>query len=653
MNAISAIQHSFKEGAYWFHIRRLLLLTGLYVLCRLLFLMFNPDLFSGLPAWQWLLVFAAGLRFDLSAILVLNAPYLVLVLFPLPFVRHRIPRLLSDGYFLFVNAAGLFANCVDMVWYRFVNSRMSAEIFDYLSTGDDLSENIGAYLRDYWFVVLIWLFMVYILWKGMRRWKLRPDMPDRRLFRYILTHLLWYVLLLFVVLTGIRGGWQKRPITIVTAGKYAGAQYTGLIINTPFNIIKTYGKEGVSLVSYFPDEASMPYSPLHLYSLKNTAADFREENVVVIILEGFASEYSQALRPQFFTHPSETYTPFLDSLMRHSLVFKNAYANALRSIDALPAVVSSIPRLMNISFILSTYAANPVHSLPMELKEKGYRSYFFHGGSNGTMGFDAFSSVAGFDQYHGRNEYGNNGHYDGHWGIYDEPFLQYTAARLNNSPEPFFATIFTLSSHHPYLIPEQYNEIFPQGKLPIHQSIRYADFSLRRFFETASQMPWYDNTLFVITSDHTETLEFPVNQSRKGIYEIPLLFFHPQHPWEQEYNSLPAQQIDIMPSILDYLGYDKDFLAFGVSLFDSEADRLAFHYLNNIYQIIDEQFMLEFDGSHPTALYDFINDPHMQKDLLRSHTGKAEELSFQLKARIQEYNNRLYRNQMRLIESNK
>lgn len=646
MGIFSTIRHSFSEGRYWFHLRRLIILSALYILCRILFLLYNADMFSGLSACQMPGVFFAGLRFDFSAILVLNAPYLLVVFFPLYFVRHRLVRIITDGWFFLVNAAGLLANCIDIAYYQYVSSRMSAEIFDYLSTGDDLSENIGVYIRDYWSVAVIWLGMLFILWYTMRRWRLTYIKPERSIMSYVLRHILWYVLLLFLALTGIRGGWQKRPITIVTAGKYAGAQYTGLIINTPFNIIKTYGKEGVSPVSYFDSMEAMPYSTLHQYSQRSDGRAFTAENVVVIILEGIASEYSRSLRPQFFENGEETYTPFLDSLMAHSLVFDNAYANALRSIDALPAAIASIPRLMNVSFILSAYAANPIHSLPMELKNKGYTSYFFHGGSNGTMGFDAFSSVAGFDHYHGRNEYGNNEHYDGHWGIFDEPFLQYTAEKLNKSPLPFFATIFTLSSHHPYLVPEPYNNVFPPGKLPIHQSVRYADQALKRFFETASQMPWYENTLFVITSDHTETLEYSVNQTRKGIYEVPLFFFHPRRKLEAVNTSLPAQQIDIMPSILDYLAYDMDFLAYGVSLFRQDADRLAFHYLNHIYQIIDQDYILEFDGTQAIALYRHTEDPFMQQNLLSQHTDRADTLTVHLKARIQEFNNRLYRNQL-------
>ncbi|MBK6988266.1 MAG: sulfatase-like hydrolase/transferase [Bacteroidetes bacterium] len=140
------------------------------------------------------------------------------------------------------------------------------------------------------------------------------------------------------------------------------------------------------------------------------------------------------------------------------------------------------------------------------------------------MGFDNFAKQRATIDILGAQEYNDDSDFDGSWGIYDEPFLKRTTEELTKIDNPFFATIFTLSSHHPYEIPKKYESTFEKGTLPIHKSIRYADHSLKIFFEQASTLPWFKNTLFVITADHTATSDSPYYQNRQGMYSIPLLF---------------------------------------------------------------------------------------------------------------------------------
>jgi phosphoglycerol transferase MdoB-like AlkP superfamily enzyme len=159
--------------------------------------------------------------------------------------------------------------------------------------------------------------------------------------------------------------------------------------------------------------------------------------------------------------------------MQHSIVFENAWSNGTKSIEGIPAILSSMPSWMDNPFINSLYCNNNTQSFPMLLKKEGYFSAFFHGGINGTMNFDAYSRNARFDKYYGKQEYNNDADFDGYWGIWDEPFLQFVAKEIGTFKEPFFASIFTLSSHHPFNVPEKYKDLLPKGTLPIHQSVAY------------------------------------------------------------------------------------------------------------------------------------------------------------------------------------
>ena len=163
-----------------------------------------------------------------------------------------------------------------------------------------------------------------------------------------------------------------------------------------------------------------------------------KKNVFVIILESFSSEHIGALTHQIGNKNTD-FTPFLDSLAEKSLVFEG-FANGKRSIEGIPAILASLPTWMTEDFITSQYSSNKFNSLASILKAEGYNTSFFHGGKNGTMGFDAFSKSAGFEFYYGKNEYPDQSDFDGSWGISDEPYLQYIAKTLNTTPEPFLGS---------------------------------------------------------------------------------------------------------------------------------------------------------------------------------------------------------------------
>src|SRR5690606_39267322 len=129
-----------------------------------------------------------------------------------------------------------------------------------------------------------------------------------------------------------------------------------------------------------------------------------------------------------------SYTPFLDSLAGEGMSFTNSYANGLRSAEGLRAIFSGIPSLMAEPFTTSVYSTNKITSIPGLLKTQRYHTSFSHGATNGSMSFDVFTRSAGVDHYYGRTEYNNDKDYDGNWGIYDEPFLQYFEQGLNNTP---------------------------------------------------------------------------------------------------------------------------------------------------------------------------------------------------------------------------
>lgn len=550
-----------------------------YTLARLVFWWANRDQFPHPP----LSAFLGGVRFDLSAIAWLNLPWVLLALVH-PAPSPRFARL-QAWTFLALNAIGLFFNWVDVAYYAFTLKRSTADLFGIMTAGNDLVNLAPVFLRDYWYIVLFFLGSLLVLrWLYHRADRL-PQRGEPARPRW-----LWRVAAVVLVGLASRGGVQLIPLRVLNASAYAEPAYMPVVLNTPFTILTSLGKPGIEERRYMTDAEADRLWPVH-HRYGDTAIVPPRSNVVLIILESFSAEYSALL-----TGRPTGYMPFLDSLMAHSLTCTRAYANGRRSIDGVPAILAGMPKLMEEAFISSPAAATPFTSLASVLAAQGYGTAFFHGGRNGTMSFDVFTRSAGYQRYVGQNEYPVEADNDGIWGIRDEPFLQFFAQELDRMPQPFHAAVFTLSSHHPYQLPKGDAHRFAAGTMPIHPTLRYTDHALQRFFDTARKMPWYANTLFVITADHTADLKRDGQLSGTAFdHWIPLAFHMPGRiAPRMEHRT--TQQIDILPTTLDLLGHKAPFFAFGSSLLRSERPPAAVSEGNATWMIITDEVQLRTDG---------------------------------------------------------
>ncbi len=467
-----------------------------------------------------------------------------------------------------------------------------------------------------------------------------------------------------LLVTAPLGGWRHRdirPIALSNVNAYARhPSETALILNTPFSLLRTISSNPFPVTKYYSDAEEMRriYSPIHHPSAQVTAGDstaagaggvraggMRKKNVVIIILESFGEEYIDALNDRALGSGSPGYAPFMDSLVAKSLRFSHTYDNGSKSIDAMPSILASIPRFAR-PFVLTSSAVEPIDGLPALLGRKGYSTAFFHGARTGSMGFDGFARLVGFDRYYGREDFeadgrsGGKEQFDGYWAIWDEPFFQYYARVMSEMPQPFMTAIFSATSHHPFHVPAEYEGKFPKGTLPIHQCIGYTDMALRKFFEAARQTDWYENTIFVITNDHTNQRAYPEYRSDIGVFYGPILIFDPSgdvvKPGVREGI---ISQIDVMPTLLGLLNYPEEYAAYGVDMSRPEAKGEALSYINNAYQFVEGDYVLQFDGEKSIALYAI--DDHLQKtNLLSRRPQEVRQMERRLKAILQTYNER-------------
>lgn len=634
------IQYNYNQNIYTALVKYWLLAMASMTVCRVLFLTFNYQTFPDLDFGHTLRLFAGGLRFDLSAVLYLNSLVILLLLIPFKFRFFAGYQSLVRWVFIVVNAIGLALNVIDLFYFRFTDRRTTFDVVNQFENEENISELLLSFATDYWYGILIWTILVVCLVYLTK--KIRYSGPQvQHHVAFYLSGIVILPVAIYLIIGGMRGGFahSTRPITISNAGEYVkNPKEVAIVLNTPFALMRTYGKAKFKKIEYFSEqELASIYNPEKF----PTDSGFQKKNVVVIILESFSREFFG-----FYNQDKENYkgyTPFLDSLLQHSLTFEYTFANGRKSIDGLPSSVASIPSL-GMPYFLTPYSNNRINSLGSVLRKEGYHTSFFHGAPNGSMGFQAFMNLAGFEYYYGKTEYNNDADYDGIWGIWDDKFFNFYADKLNEFPKPFMSSIFSVSSHHPFELPDRYKDKFKGGKEPILKCIEYTDYSLKLFFEKIKKADWYDNTLFVITADHiSSNVLFDETYTAWGSYAVPLFFFSPDNSLKGTKNGI-VQQIDIMPSVLDYLNYDKPYLAFGRSVFSNEKS-FAFNY-NNAYQYFEDDYLLIFDGTQTTALYNFKEDKMLKQNLIEIEEDRVSEMERKIKAIIQQYNNRLIKNDM-------
>lgn len=626
----------------------LLLAYVVYAIARLAYLLDNWSYFSESLTAE---VVQGGLVFDTAAILVTNIPYIVLMLLPLHWKETRGWHRLCQTLFVGVNSLALAVNLCDAAYFPFTLRRTTTTVFSEFQNEQNLGGVLFTETLHHWYFVVLFLIVVYGLW----RLYTTPRLEARRLkwWRYDLTTLLSLAAVAPFVVAGIRGGFATavRPITISNANQYVDRPTdAALVLNTPFALYRTIGKAVFTVPQFFEDEQQMAavFSPVHIP--QDTVAMTRK-NVVVLIVESFGREYIGALNRNLENGKYRGYTPNIDSLISLSTTFEYSYCNGRKSIDGMPSILSSIPMFVE-PFFLTPASMNQVAGIASLLADKGYQTAFFHGAQRGSMGFMAFARKTGFQQYFGREDFDadprfdGDADFDGMWAIWDEPFLQYYCTKMTEMKEPFMTAVFTASSHHPYEIPEKYRDVYPEEGIIMHKCIRYTDMALGKFFREASRQPWFKNTIFVMTSDHTNMSDHDVYQTDLGGFCSPIIIFEPGSDRQPAIQPKIAQQIDILPTLMGLLHYPDPYFAFGIDVLNTPADSTwAVNYLNGIYQYVKHGHVLQFDGQKTRAVY-ALSDSMMQHNLV-GRLPQQPKMERELKAIIQQYMERMTNDRLR------
>jgi len=602
----------------------------LLTISRLFFYFTYSSLFSGVGLSEWF----AGAWFDGVTLALLLLPFIILCLLPFNLLPNRWFRLLVGILYVLPVLGILAVNFLDVGYFNFTHKRSTSDLFAIVSAGDDIGQLLGSFLRDFWLLLLLFILLLIVIIYVFRRVAKRTVKQDVRIGQGSV----YLVLLTCIFILVGRGGFIYKPLSAIDATLFTEPQNSALILNTGFTILKSIGKSDLQEETFFKEnELAKYFNPRHQSEPQNLMEG--KPNVVVIMLESFGNEWVGKFNNR------TSYTPFLDSLLDESWYFEYGFSNGKKSIEAVPTITASIPTLMDNPFISSSYNSNQIQALPEVLKQNGYSTAFYHGATNGSMRFNSFAKQAGFQEYFGRFEYNNDAHFDKTWGILDEYFNPWSAKMMSKQKQPFMATLFTLSSHHPYYIPPKWRNKLKKGPEPICKSIHYGDVSLKMFFEQAKKESWYNNTIFVLVADHTPATKSRVYGQRTEMYRIPIAFYSPSGKLPKKRDKAIFQQMDIHPTLIDLCNLKTNYYSFGHSYF-SKDPREAVAFLEGSYYYTWNNLMLVYSNGEAVNLFDITKRTATPKDLLKVKKKEAKIMEKRLKAMIQVYSHDLIYNKM-------
>lgn len=626
-------------------IGRMFLLYVVLMLCRILFYIYNREIIGAIDTVELMNLVRGALMFDNVSVLYVNAIFILLSLVPLHLREKGWWQSIMYWYYVVVNSLLIVVlNLADAIYFRYAHKRFTADDL-FFAENDNSLQLALKFAVENWPVVVAGVALIALLVWGYGR-KRRPENVNSGVCYYLLSTIV-LVLALGLSIGGIRGGFTKmtRPITLSNATLYTPDNMRAtMILSNPFCVLRTLGSSGkLHYQRYFDDEQlTQLYSPEHYPSAQTRTTELTGRNVVLFVMESFSAEHSALLSPEIYKDEQQKgYTPFLDSLMRQSYTFFNMYSNGKRSIQALPAVWSSIPSFKS-SFVSMPQAVATMRAMPTLLADEGYKTMFFCGSNHGSMGFGAYARQAGVEQLYSREDYEKRhgkGDFDGYWGIWDEEFMQYMGEVLGESQQPFFSTMFTLTSHHPFVVPERYAGVFSEGKTAVHKCVGYVDEAFRRFFERYQNEEWFRNTVFVFVADHVSSEKFSeAFRHSPEDYHIFGFMYAPDSSLFGEHRQV-ISQIDIMPTLLGLMGYDKPYFAFGRNVFDEWCDvPMAVNYDNNLFQAITADYLVTFDENSIVGVYHRDDIDHKNNLVGQVDVATIER---DLKAFIQSYYTRL------------
>ncbi len=521
-------------------------------------------------------------------------PFLIFFIksFAVKFPANRIVRIYTYILVIFIS----FLITADLELYNAWGFRMDDTPLQYFKSPKEM----GATVSSSPLFLLLVIFIVFSALCIFIYKKYFNPFIDRKQKKFHLLDSLFSLFLIAILFIPIRGGIQKIPINISDVYFSDKIFADHAAINLPWNIM-------FSILNRHNPQNPFPYftqkeSEQLVDSLYNTGAKkipsvLSEEkpNIIIIIMESYTAKWVGCLGGV------PGVTPNLDSIAADGLLFNNIYAAGDRSEKGQVAVLSGYPNQAITSIIKSPTKTRLLPSLTQSLKKIGYHSSYTYGGELEFANIKSYLINIGMDRLVDKYSFPVSERTTS-WGVHDQYVLDRFYNDIQKEKQPFFATLFTLSSHEPYDVPMKPHFKGKDETTLFKNSVYYTDSIIGSFMRRLKTNPLWKNTLVVFVADHGHPLPGHDPNDRPSKFHIPLIFSGGALTLKGRINTI-GSQTDIATTILDQLHIPTENYKWGKDLLDSSARPFAFYSFNNGFGFVSPQGTETIDNVSQKTIY--------------------------------------------------
>ena len=566
-----------------------------FIFLRALFLSYHYPLTAGLTASEIFKAFLYGVRMDVSfTSYICIFPFLLFLVRSVA-VKFNIEKVIRI-YTICIVVLISFITTADLELYTAWGYRMDATPLLYFKSPKAMGASVSSsplFLLLVIFIIVslffIWFYKKYIDYYI----HLKP-------IQFSIAGLAISLFITAFLFIPIRGGIQKIPIneSNVYFSKKIFANHAALNLpwNLSFSILNRNSNKNP--FDYFTNDKARQLvadlyntGPLKIPSIVSV----KKPNVIFIIMESFTAKFVGCLGGE------PGVTPNLDKIAADGLLFTNIYAAGDRSEKGLVAVLSGYPNQAITSIIKTPNKTERLPQITKSLEAEGYHTSYTYGGELEFANIKSYLLNGGFDKLVSMYSFSPQQRTTS-WGVHDHIVLNRFFNNIKKEPQPFFATLFTLSSHEPYDVPMAPRFKGDDETTLFKNSVAYTDSTLGVFINRLKKDPLWQNTLIVLVADHGHPLPGHDPNDRPSKFHIPLIFTGGALKVKGVINAI-GSQTDIVTTVLDQLGISSRNFKWGKDLLDSSARQFAFYSFNNGFGFVNPTGIVTVDNVSKKVIY--------------------------------------------------
>ena len=581
------LQFLYKTLLYYF---------SLFVVAKLLFLIYQFRQSSQLPLQLWFKSIIHGLQMDLAMSAYVIMVFSLLLAFSFFLTGKGLRRLLKMTN-LIILIPFLLVIILDLEIYRNWGFHLDTTPFQYLKTPEAAAASTPIYI----YVLMLTLFAGTL------------TLSSRLFNKHVLNNIAqakpskFYTIPVYLIIGGAmiipaRGGFDVQPMNTSFVYYSSNIFANHVAVNPVWNFL--YALDHMDNLDQNYDftsnqDAHSQFQTMMADGGQTTPIlNTTRPNIVLIVLESFSSDLLEM--PDI--------APNLCRYSQEGLFFSNFYAVAGRSDKGLSAILSGYPAHPGDAIIKNSNKVEKMPNLGQSFKDMGYTNAFYYGGDINFANLNSYLNISRFDKLVTKADYPSSS-YGAKWGVHDEYVFERFFNDIQDMPSPFFSTLYTLSSHEPFDVPEHIIK-GESTKQKFLNTALYTDKHLGLFIDKLKASPLWDSTLVIITADHGSTFINPYKGTEKARYHIPLIWLGGVLKSDSTVTKY-GSQTDIIATLLHQLEapsedfiFSKNLLSDGTKGFGYYTYRGGAGYLDdNTYQVYDNnaEMYLTNEGKSNTS----------------------------------------------------